>query len=135
MTGPKRTPPTRLEEATAYEAATLRDRNICQRCLRWCGPIARDHRKNRSQGGWTVTENLQCLGLDCHIWKSEHPRDAVTEGWAVPSWADPYEYPARRWIRTRLGTRRLAWVIYRGTEWDEISDDEAAVRREGRWAA
>jgi hypothetical protein len=106
--------PTRAQEQDAYELVGLRDGNTCQRCRRDCGPIARDHRKNRSQGGLTVPDNLQLLGLGCHQWKTEHPEQAITDGWGVPGWptAVPAEWPARRWVRTHVGARRLAWVTY-----------------------
>lgn len=112
MIGPKVAPPTHTEEGAAYELATLRDLNVCVRCGRDCGPIARDHRRNRSQRGRTVVENLQLLGLGCHDWKGANPCDANALGWGCPGWANPAEYPARRWTSTEVGTRRLAWVLY-----------------------
>jgi hypothetical protein len=140
--GPKVAKPTAREESEAYELVTLRDQDICQRCLRDCGPAARDHRKNRSQGGVTVVEGLQVLGLDCHVWKTDHPDAANRAGWGVPGWADPAEYPARRWVRTAVGTRRLAWVLYLPVEawptawrpedtYREIGAEEAADRIAG----
>jgi len=115
------------------------DGNMCQRCRRpSCQPIARDHRKNRSQGGLTVVENLQLLGLPCHEWKTEHPAEANEEGWGVPGWAEPADYPARRWIRGIGGVLRPAWVLYEaaadwgdGPGYVEITDAEAAERRAG----
>ena len=90
MITPKTEQPTPRERAEAYELATLRDHDMCQRCRRpSCQPTARDHRKNRSQGGLTVVENLQLLGLPCHEWKTEHPAEANEEGWGVPGWAEP----------------------------------------------
>lgn len=134
MIGPKyerAAKPTRLQEATAYELVTLRDLNVCQRCLRNCGPIARDHRKNRSAGGRTAASNLQLLGLLCHQWKTEHPHEAVAEGWGVPGWpaAHPIEWPAARWVKSGTGTRRKAWVLYDDDgSIREISDDQARQR-------
>ncbi|WP_412163316.1 hypothetical protein [Curtobacterium flaccumfaciens] len=47
-------------------------------------------------------------------------------------WADPLESPARRWLRTELGTLRQAWVLYDdNASWREISADEARRRKEG----
>lgn len=125
---------TAAEEREAYSDATARDANTCQRCLRNCGPIARDHRQNR-QASNTAVENLQLLGLACHIWKTEHPAAAIREGWAVPSWAVPSEFPAARWFPTTLGTVRLGWCLY-GPDGsvNEISSEEAHARMEGRWA-
>lgn len=128
MITPKLAKPTKADEADAYELATLRDHDTCQRCRRDCGPSARDHRQNRRAGN-TRSSNLQCLGLACHIWKTEHPRLALEEGWAVPSWGDPAEWPARRWIRTELGTQRLSWVLYDDLGyWVEISEGDAFER-------
>lgn len=111
MIGPKTVKPSKAQEADAYELATLRDNDTCQRCRRNCGPSARDHRQNRQPGN-TVVSNLQVLGLRCHIWKTEHPREAIEQGWGVPSWASPAEWPASRWFPTELGTRRLGWCKY-----------------------
>lgn len=122
---------TKREEEIAYEIVTLRDKNVCQKCKRNCGPIARDHRQNR-QGNNTVPSNLQCLGLECHLWKTEHPADAIAEGWAVPRWADPLVWPARRWVPTGMGTVAAAWVVYDNAGgWHRISDDDAARRMTG----
>lgn len=132
MISPKAVKPTTAEEADAYEIATNRDADTCQRCLRHCGPVARDHRKNRGQeGGWTVASNLQCLGLGCHTWKTEHPEQAVTDGWAVPGYrmAVPREWPAARWVRTERGTLRKGWVLYDDAGgWVEITETEARER-------
>ena len=136
MIAQKRPRQTRAEERAAYEVATIRDADTCQRCRRNCGPIARDHRQNRD-GRNTVPSNLQCLGLACHLWKTEHPAEAVTEGWAVPrhTLLSPAEWPARRWVKTNLGTLRLAWVLYDDAGgWAEIDEIEA-LQRMGRSAA
>lgn len=132
MIGPKVSKPTPAEERDAYELVTHRDANTCQRCRRNCGPIARDHRRNRGQGGYTVPSNLQLLGLECHTWKTEHPADAVADGWAVPAWARWAEWPARRWVRHDLGYLELVWVLYDDAgSWEVITDDEARRRIEG----
>lgn len=131
MIGQKRQKPTRAQEAESYELVTLRDQNACQMCLGDCGPVARDHRQNRSQGGLTVVENLQLLGLACHEWKTNHGRQAAREGWGVPGWADPAEYPARRFV-----DGAWVWVLYVPVEgYDEhpkgykvISEAEALER-------
>lgn len=112
MIGPKTVKPSKAQEADAYELATLRDKNTCQRCRRDCGPVQRDHRMNRSQGGLTVPSNLQLLGMRCHLWKGERPKLALEQGWAVPSWAVPSEWPAARWFPTDRGTLRLGWCRY-----------------------
>jgi len=114
MIGPKKPSLTPADERDAYELVTLRDDDTCQRCRRARG-TNRDHRKNRSQGGFTVVSNLQLLcgtgTTGCHGWAHAHPRDAIADGWAVPGWADPAQWPARRWVKSVYGLR-LAWVLY-----------------------
>ena len=129
---PKVRKPTKAEEADAYELATLRDKDTCQRCRRDCGPTARDHRVNRSQGGRTVVSNLHVLGLDCHIWATEHPTDAQAEGWAAPGYAEPSEWPARRWMPVYGDRLHLSWVLYSNDgEITVITEDDAALRMYG----
>lgn len=129
---PKTVKPSKADEQDAYEVATLRDDNTCQRCRRDCGPVARDHRQNRQPGN-TVASNIQCLGLRCHLWKTEHPREALAEGWAVPSWADPAEWPARRYTRDMFGVSRLSWVLYTDDGGVTVITAVEALRRmEGR---
>jgi HNH endonuclease len=126
MIVPKVPGPTKKEQREAYRTATTRDRNTCQRCLRNCGPIQRDHRKNRSQGGQTVVENLQLLGRKCHEWKTGHPTDANAEGWGVPSWADPAMWPAARWFKGEHNIMSRGWVLYdREGNFREITADHA----------
>lgn len=137
MIGPKVHKPTPAEEARAYDAATFRDLGVCVRCRRvdpvW--GVNRDHRKGRGVGGLTVVENLQLLcgsgTTGCHGWKSENPAEALDGGYAVPGWADPLVWPARRWVATPLNTVRDVWVLYRhdGT-WDQITEADA-LRRMG----
>ncbi|MEO5920472.1 MAG: HNH endonuclease signature motif containing protein [Pseudolysinimonas sp.] len=116
MIEPKTQKPTPTEEREAYALATKRDGDICQRCLRYCGPTNRDHRKPRGQGGLTTAGNLQCLGgsgtTGCHGWRTENPADALAQGWSVPSFADPLSWPAARWFPTPWNTLRLGWVLY-----------------------
>lgn len=123
MIGPKAPKPSKADERDAYELVTMRDANTCQRCKSDCGPVARDHRQNR-QSGNTVLSNLQCLGLACHIWKTENPRQAIAEGWGVSRYRVPAEYPAARWFRGELG-----WCLY-ADDGDilRITADEARKR-------
>lgn len=131
MIGPKAERISEKATQLAYDIATARDRNTCQRCLRYCGPTARDHRQNRMTGN-TVASNLQVLGLACHLWKTEHPHHALADGWAVLRHTDmtPAEWPARRWFVTPYGTKRLGWVLYDDVGgFIEITDQEAQFRR------
>jgi hypothetical protein len=142
MIGPKEEKPTAREQREAYELVEVRDGGVCQWCRRnECGPIQIDHRRNRSQGGLTVIENLQALGLRHHVEKTEHPDAANSEGHGVPGWAEPADYPARRWLRSTVGTVRLGQVLYLpadlwadGPGFREIGEMEAATRRAGLWA-
>lgn len=126
MIAPKTAKPTPKQETEAYLICIDRDDNTCQKCLRNCGAVQRDHRKNRSQGGLTLASNLQCLGAGCHQWKTEHPKAAVAQGWAVPGSKDPARWPARRYLKSHSGMVRLAWVLYTDDgDYNEISDDRA----------
>lgn len=135
MIGPKVPNPSRADENDAYEHATLRDRNSCVRC-RHFGDVNRDHRKGRGVGGLTVVENLQLLcgtgTTGCHGWKGANPKAALDSGLTVPGWADPAEYPGRRWVKTQNGVLVVAWCMYRADgSIESISDEVAAERREG----
>lgn len=136
MIVPKVSKVTPRMEREAYMICTDRDDNTCQKCLRNCGPVQRDHRRNRSQGGLTLASNLQCLGQQCHTWKSEHPLAAIRDGWAVPGYADPLTWPARRYEPTTRGTVRPVWVLYDDLgDYRIISDERAEALMTGstRW--
>lgn len=94
------------QEREAYDVVTdVRDLGQCQRCGSR-GPTDRDHRQNRDPFN-TTPANLQLLGGDfgcgCHRWKTENPYDALREGFSVPRYGDPLEWPAYRvwdgWVR------------------------------------
>lgn len=134
MIPPKTVKATPAEERASYALAAKRDDSQCQRCRKF-GSVQMDHRQNRMPGN-TVPSNLQALCMPCHKWKTEHPHDAILEGWAVPrhTTLTPAEWPARRWVESRFGTVRLAWVLYfdepeHGRMWLEIADIEARYRR------
>lgn len=92
--GQKRLRPSKSDERRAYDAATKRDGNRCVKC--GAHGIERDHRKNRSQGGWTTVANIQGLCPTCHVWKTQNPAEALALGFAVPSYARPELWPAWR---------------------------------------
>lgn len=130
MIGPKVAKLTRKEERAAYDDVTARDGGRCVRCGS-AGPVERDHRQNRDS--WNTTPgNLQLLGgpfgCGCHLWKTEHPEDAVREGFAVPKWARPTLWPAWR--------HGVGWVVYfdapvDGKWWREITESTAELLRVG----
>ena len=130
MIAPKTLKPSPREEPEAYELVARRDGRACVRCGYYGAPQL-DHIQNRLSGN-TVPANLQTLcgpgGNNCHQWKTDHPDDAITEGFARSRFetADPTTIPARRYI---VG-HGLVWVLYgRGTDFAIIADDVAHARR------
>ncbi|WP_336630013.1 MULTISPECIES: HNH endonuclease [unclassified Microbacterium] len=125
MIAPKGEKLTPAQEKKAYADATARDKGRCVRCGH-PGPTERDHRQNRDPFN-TTPANLQLLGgafgCGCHRWKTENPRLAILEGFAVPRYARPELWPG--W-RVDDG-----WVIYfdapdaDGNWWRKISESTA----------
>lgn len=101
---PKVDRPTVADARSGWVITTERDGELCQRCLRDCGPLAREHLQNRMPGN-TVASNLNCLGLACHIWKTEHRGPRSRTGGRYPGGRTCSSAP-RRWFRTEIGTRR-----------------------------
>lgn len=135
--GPRLMKQTARDERTARTQVTERDGGLCVRCLRG-DPTNFDHRKNRSQGGlWSASNGQLLCGsgtTGCHGWVTVHPHQAIIDGWAVPGWADPAEYPAARWFPTPLNTLRKGWVLLddMGAVL-EVDAAEAELRMTGRW--
>jgi hypothetical protein len=132
MIGPKVEKQTAADERVARERVQGRDEGRCVKCRRY-GPANWDHRKNASQGGLWAASNGQLMcgsgTTGCHGWKTSNPAEAVAEGWAVPGWADPLVWPARRWVNSSIGTLTLVWVLYRDDGgFKRITDAEAAKR-------
>ena len=125
--GPKTPKPSPADERRAYQAMTERDHNRCVKCGAY--GVERDHRQNRQTGN-TVVSNLQGLCHEHHVWKTEHPAEALRQGFAVPRWAQWAFWPA--W-RADVGS----WVIYfdapdsRGRWWDEITAATASLLTHG----
>lgn len=120
---------TKAQERRAYEIVTARDGGRCQRCG-FFGGCERDHRQNRDPFN-TVPSNLHLLcgpfnPRQCHKYMTERPAEAMSEGFAVPRYGDPLEWPA--W---RFG---VGWVLYfdepndRGEWWRQITELEASKR-------
>lgn len=140
MIAPRAPKQTAADERRARAIVTERDGGACVKCHR-AHPVHGvnwDHRKNRGQGGLWAASNGQLLcgsgTTGCHGWKTQNPAAAAAEGWAVPAWADPLTYPARRYVEGLYGILRLQWVLYRDDgQWEEITVENAERRiREGR---
>ena len=67
-----------------------------------CGGVAREnmalhHRKLRSRGGQDTVSNLIYVHHDCHNLGTHsihlNPEWAENNGYMVPSWKEPHEYP------------------------------------------
>ncbi len=131
MISPKMPKLTKAQEKHAYKVVTERDQGRCVRCGA-AGTVERDHRQNRTAYN-TVPSNLHLLGgafgCGCHKWKTEHPQEAVEQGFAVPRWARPELWPAWRYD--------VGWVIYydqpdiRGRWWSEITESTAHMLMRG----
>lgn len=141
MIAPKPSKQTAADERRARAIVTERDSGVCVKChlVHPLHGVNFDHRKNKGQGGLWAASNGQLLcgsgTTGCHGWKTQNPAQAAAEGWAVPAWADPLTYPARRWVsRPGRWTQSLAWVLYRDDgQWEEITAENAERRiREGR---
>lgn len=59
---------------------------ICERC--WIGFATDLHEiKTRARGGSILDEdNIAALCRVCHTWITEHPAEALAEGWLKNSW-------------------------------------------------
>lgn len=83
----KRIAETVLERAAGY----------CERCGKFEVSPALHHRKLRSQGGEDAVENLVAICHPCHNMSTDavhmNPAKAKVQGYIVPSWADPSDYP------------------------------------------
>ncbi|MBG9885167.1 hypothetical protein ABE10_00910, partial [Bacillus toyonensis] len=60
----------------------------------------------------------------CHKWATEHPAEAVRDGFAVPRWARPELWPAWR--------IDAGWVLYDDEGgWKQITESTAHLLMEG----
>jgi len=79
------------------EAVLERAGNYCEKCGKSGYDFALHHRKLRSQGGLDAVENLMAVHHKCHNMGTDsihlNPKQAIENGWIVPSWAEPSEYP------------------------------------------
>ncbi|WP_066598431.1 hypothetical protein [Cryobacterium arcticum] len=67
---------------------------------------------------------------------TSHPAEAEREGFCVPQWGDPAEWPARRLVRGEYSIE-LIWCLYLPinaegvADWVEIPAHEAKRRMSG----
>lgn len=81
--------------AGAAARAAVHERGLgrCDRCGGRLGSVddrwEAHHRKLRAQGGTWALSNVAALCAPCHLDVHDQPAKAVTDGWIVPSHADP----------------------------------------------
>ena len=71
--------------------------NHCEVCGSGGDNFALHHRKLRSQGGKDEPCNLIAVHHKCHNLGTDsihlNPKRSIENGWIVPSWAEPSEFP------------------------------------------
>lgn len=84
-------------KAEIAEAVLERAGNYCEKCGKVGQDLALHHRKLKSQGGQDAVENLIAVHHECHNMGTKaihmNPKESIENGWIVPSWAEPAEYP------------------------------------------
>ena len=69
----------------------------CEKCGHSGSGFALHHRKLRSQGGEDTPSNLIAVHHGCHNLNTDsihlNPAIAKRNGWIVPGWAEPHEFP------------------------------------------
>lgn len=103
-------------DSVLREAVFTRDRH-CVKCGKTLQePVAVHHRKLRKHGGKDDITNLIALCSPCHNIAPgsvhQNPRDSYENGWLVPSWAEPAEWPmtlpnGKRVLLTEDGDYRI----------------------------
>lgn len=66
------------------------------------------HRRNRSQGGGWSPSNILHLCVESHVFVTEHPAEAVENGWSVRGRCDSWSRAVLR--RDVFGERRLVFL-------------------------
>ena len=59
------------------------DQEICQRCHSDRASQAHEYLRRSQGGSITEIEGIALICFECHRFITEHPRQAVAEGWAV----------------------------------------------------
>lgn len=84
-------------KAEIAEAVLERAGNYCEKCGKVGSNFALHHRRLKSQGGQDEVCNLMAVHHECHNMGTfaihMNPKESVENGWIVPSWAEPSEYP------------------------------------------
>lgn len=68
------------------------------------------HRKLRSQGGPDTMSNLIALDQRCHTRAHGNPDWAKENGFIVPPWRDPENWPVNRYLRVWQQPTDRGWV-------------------------
>lgn len=78
-------------------AVLERANGYCEACGLAGDNFALHHRKLRSQGGKDAVSNLIAVHHECHNLSTHsihlNPKQSVENGFIVPSWAEPSEFP------------------------------------------
>ena len=59
------------------------DQEVCQRCRSDRASQAHEYLRRSQGGSITEIEGIALICFDCHRFITEHPRQAVAEGWAI----------------------------------------------------
>ena len=73
------------KKRTDYLRSIEADMAVCERC--WHAKATDCHEVLRRSQGGSITDpaNLRLLCRPCHRWLTEHPRQAIAEGWQITS--------------------------------------------------
>ena len=81
------------------EKVLERAKGYCEKCGQYGEDMALHHRKLKSRGGIDSVANLMVVHHKCHNLGTDsihsNPATAQVNGWMVPSWADPADYPIK----------------------------------------
>jgi hypothetical protein len=82
---------------TIVDKVLERANNHCEVCGSGGDNFALHHRKLKSRGGKDEVSNLIAVHHECHNLGTNsihlNPKRATENGWIVPGWAEPSEFP------------------------------------------